>query len=110
MEFFGHPPIEARAWLRDNPGVSVFATNRFGRTERARAFVDALYAAGAIEVLVDTPGVDSDGDPYADTLLVRFDGNRREIERFCEERGPGSVPEGDFTMHVRDNEIRLWWD
>jgi hypothetical protein len=110
MEFLHHRSVEARAWLRDNPGVSVFATNRFGETERARAFVDALYAAGATEVLVDNPGVDSDGDPYADTLLVRFDGNCRAVLRFCEERGPGSVPEGDFTMHVKGSEIRLWWD
>lgn len=106
------PTVEARAWLRGNPSPYAFAANRFGTTERALAFVESLYAAGATQVLVHDPGVNSEGLPYADTLLVRFDSieGRRALLRFCEERGPGRVPEGDFTMHVHDREIRLWWD
>ena len=77
------------------------------------AFVDALYAAGATEVLVDNIRPDSEGSPYADTLLVRFSeesDERWRLERLCEDEGPGDVPPGDFTMHVRRNEIELWWD
>lgn len=113
MDIFLHPAVEARSWLRDHPGESVFAANRFGATKNAAAFVEALYARGAIEVLVEEPDVDAAGEPYADTLLVRFapDGDARWVlERFCEEEGPGDVPPGDFVMRVGAGEIHLWWD
>jgi hypothetical protein len=108
-----HPAVEARGWLRGNSNPSAFATNRFQETENALAFVEMLYAAGATAVRVDDPRVDAGGQPYADTLLVRFppDGDTRwKLERLCENEGPGDVPPGDFTMHCRENEIRLWWD
>ena len=107
-----HPPVEARSWLRDNPSSSAFATNRFHTTQRALAFVEMLYAAGATEVLVDNTGVDADGEPYADTLLVRFPargGTRAVLERLCAREGPRDVPPGDFTMDVDSDDIRLWW-
>jgi hypothetical protein len=106
-------PVEAREWLTGNPNDSAFATNRFQTTERALAFVEALYAKGATEVLVDDPGVDASGEPYADTLLVRFPLTgiaRWRVQEFCEEEGPGDVPPGDFVMHVGQYEIMLWWD
>ena len=108
-----HPAVEARGWLRGNLNPHAFATNRFQETENALAFVEMLYAAGATEVLVDDPHVDADGQPYADTLLVRFapDGDTRwKLERLCERAGPGDLPPGDFTMRCGEHEIRLWWD
>ena len=105
--------VEARSWLRNNPNPSALATNRFGDTARALAFVDALYARGATEVLVDNPGVDSTGEPYADTLIVKCpeEGRARfAIEDFCEEQGLGDLPPGDFTMHHTNGGLRLWWD
>ena len=113
MQITTHPPVEAREWLTGNPNDSAFATNRFQTTERALAFVETLYAKGATEVLVDHPGVDASGEPYADTLLVRFpltDVTRWRVQEFCEEEGPGHVPPGDFVMHVGQYEIMLWWD
>jgi hypothetical protein len=104
--------VEARTWLADNPNPSALAANRFWNTARARAFVESLYAAGATEVLIDNPGVDADGDPYADTLLVRcpaMSAARCKLERLCEHEGPSEVP-GDFRMDVFENELRLWWD
>jgi hypothetical protein len=108
-----HPPVEAREWLTGNPNESALATNRFHTTERALAFVEALYAEGATEVLVDDPGVDGSGEPYADTLLVRFrltGETRWRLEVFCAREGPGDVPPGDFVMDVGQEEIMLWWD
>ena len=101
-----------------NPGSApnengAFAGNRFRDTEQVLAFVETLYARGATEVLIDNPGVDSAGAPYADTLLVKCstaDDAWCEVERFCEEEGPGDVPPGDFTMDVYGGSIRLWWD
>jgi len=105
--------MEARFWLRSNPNPSAFATNRFGKTQHALAFVDRLYEAGAAEVLVDHPFVDADGFPYADTLVVRISPTadaRWMLEQLCAEEGPGDVPPGDFTMHMAGDDIRLWWD
>jgi hypothetical protein len=107
------PLEEARAWLTNNPNPSAFATNRFQTTERALAFVDALYAAGATAVLIEDSTVDSTGNPYADTLLVRFSETgetRWLLERFCAREGPGDVPPGDFVMRAGPHEIMLWWD
>jgi hypothetical protein len=107
------PAVDARGWLRGNPNSSAFATNRFQTTENALAFVEKLYEAGAAAVLIDDSCVDADGNRYADTLLVclPLQGDTRwELERLCEEQGPGDVAPGDFTMHVAGDQIRLWWD
>lgn len=113
MDVFLHAAVEARKWLRDNPGDSVLAANRFGETGNAVAFVEALYAHGATEVLVEEPHLDAAGEPYGDTLLVKFlpgTGTQWALQRFCEAEGRGDLPVGDFVMRVGDAEIRLWWD
>lgn len=59
--------LEARAWLRANQNLSALATNRFYPTERAMAYVNALYDAGAVEVHVDNiclDAIDRDRGPY----------------------------------------------
>ena len=113
MSFTANPPVEARLWLTTNPSDSALATNRFGPTACALEFVEALYRAGAAEVLVDNPGVDGNGEPYADTLLVRLSDvgdTPWEVQWFCEREGPGGVPPGDFVMRIGRDEIMLWWD
>ena len=112
MAFTQHPPIEARGWLRSNIAASAFACNRFHTTANALRFVDALYAEGASEVLIDDPGVDSDGQPYADTMLVRFSdpATGYDLERFCEREGPDPEIPDDFTLDHYEKELRLWWD
>lgn len=112
MDFSTHAPVEARAWLTVHREGFAFAVNRFGRTENALAFVEALYAEGATEILIDDPRVDSEGGPHADTLLVGYSGDcdiRWRLERFCEREGPGEVPD-DFTLHQHGDVLRLWWD
>ena len=108
-----NPALEARLWLRSNPNPSGLATNRFGATQNALAFVERLYAAGAAEVLVEDPFVDGEGFPYADTLVVRVlpaADARWMLDKLCAEEAPGDVPRGDFTMHIAGDDIRLWWD
>jgi hypothetical protein len=106
-----HDAVEARSWLRHNSNPSAFAANRFGNTAGALTFVESLYRTGATEVLVDDPGVDSTGLPYADTLIVRCpDHARFDVERFCEDEGPRDVPPGDFTIRRRADDLILWWD
>lgn len=103
---------EARTWLRGNPSPSALATNRFGTTEKALAFVDELYALGAAAVLIDEVFIDGDGYPYADTLLMELPedhGARMQITRFCEDEGPTEVS-GDFRMDAVSDRVRLWWD
>lgn len=112
MHIVHRPAVEARAWLRGNPNRSAFATSRFGATEWALAFVESLYACGADTVLVDDPGVDSEGTPYADTLLVmcpEYSDARFRLEQFCEEHGPGEVRDV-FRMDAFSDHLRLWWD
>ena len=112
MQIKDSPSVEAREWLLNATSCSAFATNRFGNTERASEFVESLYSLGATLVLVDHPCVDSNGDPYGDTLLVSLPEDLHaswSIQEFCENEGPTEVP-GDFTMHLRDRELRLWWD
>jgi hypothetical protein len=106
------PPVEAREWLLDNPNPARSRPTGSTPPERALAFVDALYARGASEVLIDRPDVDRSGEPYADTLLVHVPptGAVRHVEEFCEEKGPGDVPPGDFITNAGPNEIMLWWD
>ena len=90
-----------------------FATNRFGETSRALEFVEGLYACGAPAVLIDCPGLDTHGDPYADTLLVRCPSSspaRVDVEKFCEREGPGDGPLGDFVLTLTEHELQLWWD
>jgi hypothetical protein len=87
-----NPSIEARAWLRDTIAVGAFAGNRFHTTHAALEFVEGLYASGAVEVLIEDPGHDSDGDPYADALAVRCPVESdacRCLADYCEDEGPG---------------------
>jgi hypothetical protein len=104
---------EACAWLLSNYNPSALPTNKFQTTARALAFVYELYAAGAMEVLIDNIMDDvrpNDGGPYADSLIVRLpdDGHQRWrlIER-CHWEVEG---EADGTCHERGDSLYLWWD
>jgi len=71
-----HERFEARKWLANNGCDSPLASNRFrqGKPE-ALAFVEDLYAMGAIQVLVtniraEQWRLDVHGGPYADKIVV----------------------------------------
>ena len=107
---------EAAAWLRANWGESAFATNRFGTTENALAFVKQLYDAGATRVCVDNEMMlpNHDWTPYADTLLVRMPedaGQRAALFELMEHTGrPDEDGDGQLLIDCGQQEVRLWWD
>jgi hypothetical protein len=107
---------EAREWLQSNPNESALAGNRFEGTADALAFVEHLYAEGAVHVSVtgisDEPWrIELEGGPYADTLIVELpaDGSQRSVLfRICNEEAwrEGFSPELDSGQR----EVLLWWD
>lgn len=106
----------ALAWLRSNGNPSALATNRFGTTSEAVAFVERLHAAGATEVHVadalnEPERLREEGGPYSDTLVVVLPadpGQRAQLFRiFAEEAVSGGFdPPADTGQTVE----LLWWD
>ena len=83
------PQYEALAWLESNPNPYALAGNRFHSTEDAIAFVEMLYEAGAVEVLVtniydEDWRIEAEGGPYADSLIIH-------LPQDSEKPGTGSV-------------------
>lgn len=106
---------DAAAWLRANWSASAFATNRFGTTSQARAFVEQLHAAGATGVWIDNIMMlpKNDWTPYADALLVELPqepARRHGLFELIEHVGRPD-PDGDEILTDRgQTEVRLWWD
>ena len=104
---------EARKWLaRKTP--SALAGNRFGTLEAAREFVEELYAAGAVKVVVPGEAIEPDdgnGYAYADQLRVLLpkdpEGRRRVLNIVNRE----ARREGfDEVSDTGQKEEILWWD
>lgn len=112
---------EAREWLKWNGNEAALASNRFSTTEEGRAFVEALYAAGAKRVFVPQDTIIADeeelvelGGPSSDTLIVEISQDgvspaleaiyRQEatLEGFDRDKDPLPVIDGRFLL--------LWWD
>lgn len=106
---------EALAWLKSNRNKSALASNRFGPTEEAVAFVRRLYELGARRVVIppdilrDEPDrIRTEGGPYADALVVFLpsDGASREgLTAFCRTQA-----RADEAIITGDDAILLWWD
>ena len=107
---------EAAAWLRANWSDSAFATNRFGATENALAFVNQLHEAGATHVHIDNEMLlpNHDWTPYADTLLVGMPEDpqkRRALFELIEHTGrPDDDGDEQPLIDCGQREVRLWWD
>ena len=75
---------EARKWLKigDQTGRSL---GRFKHLSEAIAFVEKLYDAGAVEIIVSDIYANKAGDQFADCLLVRLPkgAKRKAIRRVC---------------------------
>jgi outer membrane murein-binding lipoprotein Lpp len=109
---------EALEWLKSNRNESALASNRFLGTENAVKYVKALYAAGAVKIVVpnDTIHDDKDtmsfeGGPYADALVVTVPteaGKRQAVIAMCraELRREGFDSDEVETAP----QIYLWWD
>lgn len=108
---------EAREWLAGNGHPMPLAANRFGEKEDAQAFVEELYAAGAVRVVIAAECIRDDedelahGGPYADGLRVQLPsapGPRAAVLALvnAEEEEEGFDPSEDEGQDV----VFLWWD
>jgi len=109
---------EALDWLKANGNESALASNRFLETENAVKYVKALYAAGAVKVVVpkdtihdDEEMVRGEGGPYADALVVTVPtdaGKRQAVLAMCRAE---LRREGFDSEEVESApQIYLWWD
>jgi hypothetical protein len=92
---------EARAWL--NPQFKSRSLAKFASTKIALKFVEQLYAAGAITVIIAAIYAGLRTKLFADWLLVelprvKFKRNllRRMCDEFCRKRGGAVLPEFDL--------------
>lgn len=98
---------EARTWLNTDVKAAR-SLGHFKRTSDAVKFVQELYQAGAVKVIVQDVYHGKRGDQFADALLVRLPKTlkaRQAIRKACEilrSRKLGAVePENDFgEMHL----------
>ncbi len=79
--------IEAAAWLQKETGEkTAHSLGRFKRERDALKFVQELYRAGAVEVIVPDNYHNKAGDRFADCLLVRLPkpaARRKAIRKAC---------------------------
>ena len=102
--------IEARDWLTSNSHPYALASNRFETTIDALEFVEELYRAGALAVLVKDIRQEAEGG-YTDTLFVQLPDDKSVREKIfaitnLEARREGFSPETE-TGQI---ELTLWWD
>ncbi len=110
------PTFEAREWLKANPNRFAFAGNRFESSEEALAFVESLYSAGAMQVLVsgildEEWRIKQEGGPYADTLIVSLPSDPRQRAALFRIAAQEAEHE-DFDPEVDrgQSQLVLWWD
>jgi hypothetical protein len=101
---------EAREWLRSNPGDAPLAANAFD-TGEALAFVDSLYAAGAVRVVIASENIVDEVPPYCDAIRVQLpedQAGRAAVLTLtnAEARSEGFDPDEDTGQDV----VFLWWD
>ena len=106
---------DAAAWLRANWSASALATNRFGATSHARAFVAQLHAAGATGVWIDNVVMlpSHDWTPYADALVVELPeepARRHELFDLMEQVGRPDQRDDKVPTDQGQAEVRLSWD
>jgi len=79
--------IEAAAWLQKETGDrTARSLGRFKRERDALKFVQELYRAGAVEVIVPDSYHNKAGDQFADCLLARLPKNeakQKAVRRVC---------------------------
>jgi len=78
---------EAKAWLHRNGGQKfAHSLGRFKRGHDDAKFIEELYHAGAVKVIVPDIYINKAGDQFADCLLVRMPRNpakRKAVRRVC---------------------------
>ena len=93
---------EVRKWL-ESGGNAVRSLGRFKRKADALIFVEALYKAGATEVIAPDIYASKTGDQFADCLLVklpRIAAKRKAIRKVC-----AALPKRKLGAFQPDKEI-----
>lgn len=107
---------EASEWLKANRNPYAFASNRFGETENAVAFVKKLYDGGAKKVYVtnimdEQQRIREEGGPYADSLIVVLPEDQEKRAGLFRISATEAEREGlDPDVDVGQKELFLWWD
>ena len=112
VETSGTP--EALAWLSNNPNPNGFASNHFQSIDGARAMVQQLYQKGATKVRVtrilgEDWRIQSEGGPYANTLLVTLPRNTLAADNV---RGVLQYDQADKVRPYgkKKNILLAYWD
>jgi hypothetical protein len=108
----------ALEWLRTAPNGddNAFASNRFQGTEEAIWFVETLYAAGAVRVIINQDNIvdEGRGDLYADALVLLLPQDPAaysQVVKICKQesdREEGSVSSDAEWENLGC--VFLWWD
>ena len=105
---------EALEWLRTAPSgdENAFASNRFRGTDNAIRFVESLYAAGAVRVVVNEENIvdEGDGDLYADALVVLLPEGleaRSRVVGICKKESDREAGEESSNAEWGDRRLRL---
>lgn len=105
---------EAREWIRKNGRDGPLASNRFEGKDDALAFVNALYEAGAVRVVVDAITDDetemADGGPYAEALVVRLPTDVRKRLRLMGIVNSECLKHWEPVADVGREVLYFWWD
>ena len=113
-----HKGPEALEWLRTAPNGDddALASNRFGGTENAIRFVESLYAAGAVNVIINQENIvdEGGGELYADALVVLLPQTPAayyRVVKICKQeldREQGAVSSDTEWENLEF--VSLWWD
>ncbi len=112
----GDDDPDARTWVRENPLDNPLGPNRFGDAADALAFIDGLYAAGAVRVVIAGETIEDDeefdtGAQSADAVKVQLPaepGKRQALFGIAgrEARAQALTPERDQGQDL----LVIWWD
>jgi hypothetical protein len=105
---------EARHFLKKHPNPGAFATNRFGsRPGLASEFVEALYGAGAIRVVIANICYDyeaREGGPFADSMTIDLPADAGRRQAVYEVINTQGMPDGAPISDDGKRSVGLWWD
>lgn len=104
---------EAAEWLRHPDYESGLAGNRFDSAEEGAEFVDALYAAGAVKVVIASEQIQQEGpdERYADALRVVLPDDAKKRADLFRIVNREAVAQGyDAEADTGQPLLFLWWD
>ena len=114
MVHLRRPDANSRLSERSGPRTQTPSVCCCEGKEDALAFVNLLYEAGAVKVVVDAIMDDKleldQGDPYADALIVRLPADPGKRLRLVSIAGSESLRRGEPVADVGLETRYFWWD